>query len=106
MSAMIATWSWVTFYLIVHVLAVIIAFGPTFAYPLIGAKVAKNPQHAVFAVDIIETIAKRLTLPLGVVVAAAGTGLLYSLHIPLWSTPWLIVAILLYTAAYAYGALV
>jgi len=103
---MVAAWSWVTFWLVVHILGIIIAFGPSFASPIIGALTARHPEHAVFAVEVIETSAKRLTLPLGVIVALSGTGLIYSLHIPLWSTPWLIVAIVLYAAAYTYGLLV
>ncbi len=103
---MVATWSWVTFWLILHVLGVIIAFGPNFANPFIGILIAKHPQHAVFAVEVQETVSKRLTIPLGVVVAASGTGLIYSLHIPLWSTPWLIGAIVLYAAAYLFGVFV
>src|SRR5207249_922993 len=33
---MIAATGWTIFYLTVHILGVIIAFGPTFAYPIIG----------------------------------------------------------------------
>ncbi|HEY7280200.1 MAG TPA: DUF2269 family protein [Actinomycetota bacterium] len=103
---MVAAWSWITFWLVVHIVGVLLAFGPSFAYPFFGALVAKQPQHAKFFVEGSETVSKRLTLPIGVIVAVAGVGLIYSLHIPLWSTPWLIVAIVLYAAAYLYGLLV
>ena len=103
---MVATWSWVTFWLILHVLGVLLAFGPAFANPIMGAILAKYPQHAIYAVKVGETIATRMTIPIGVVVALSGTGLIYSLHVPLWSTPWLIVAIALYTAAYGFGLFV
>src|SRR5207244_4290261 len=76
------------------------------ANPIMGAILAKYPQHAIYAVKVGETIATRMTLPIGVVVALSGTGLIFSLHVPLWSTPWLIVAIVLYAAAYAFGAFV
>ena len=103
---MIAAWSWTTFWLVVHLLGVLLAFGPTFAYPFMGALVAKHPEHARYFVEVTEVVAKRMTLPLGVLVALSGTGLIFTLHIPLWSTPWLIVAIVLYAAAYSYGLFV
>jgi hypothetical protein len=39
-------WSPFTLFLILHILAVIVAFGPTFAFPLMGGMIAKNPQWA------------------------------------------------------------
>jgi len=103
---MVAAWSWVTFWLIVHVLGVLLAFGPTFAFPFFGRLLEKHPENARFFVEGTEIIEKRLILPLGVVVALAGVGLIYTLHIPLWSTPWLIVALVLYASAYGYAVFV
>lgn len=50
--------SWHSFWLILHVLAVVVAFGPTFAFPLIAAFGRKHPQFAVAALHISELIEK------------------------------------------------
>src|SRR5439155_25094182 len=97
---------WFHFYLVVHILGVLLAFGPTFAYPFFGMLVQKYPQAATYFVEGTEVIAKRLTLPLGVVVALTGVGMIYTAHIPLWHSKWLIASIILYTAAYSYGVFV
>ena len=87
---------WFHFYLVVHILGVLLAFGPTFAYPFFGMLVQKYPQAATYFVEGTEVIAKRLTLPLGVVVALTGVGMIYTAHIPLWHSKWLIASIVLY----------
>src|SRR6266571_823968 len=99
-------WNWFTFFLIVHILAVLVAFGPSFGYPIIGALIAKHPQHAVFGTEVIETIATRMTVPLAVVVPLSGTGLIYNVHIDLWHSEWLVISIVLYTAMFIYGVFV
>ena len=97
---------WFHFYLVVHIIGVLLAFGPTFAYPFFGMLVQKYPQGALLFVEGTELIAKRLTLPLGAVVAFAGVGMIYTAHIDLWKSGWLIISIILYTAAYSFGLLV
>jgi hypothetical protein len=61
-------WSWFTFFLILHILAVLGAFGPAFAYPLIGPMIGREPQHATILTRLIATIDRRMTLPLSVIV--------------------------------------
>ena len=39
-----------TLFLFLHVGAAIIAFGPTFAFPVIGGMAAKEPMHGNFAI--------------------------------------------------------
>ena len=97
---------WGTFFLYVHILAVIIAFGPTFAFPLIGAMSGKHPQYAMILTEVIDKIERRMTIPLAVVVAAAGTGLIYANHIDLWKTGWLVAGIILFTIAFFFALLV
>jgi uncharacterized membrane protein len=97
---------WFHFYLVVHIVGVLLAFGPTFGYPFFGMLVQRYPQAALLFVEGTEVIAKRLTLPLGVVVPLAGVGMIYTAHIDLWASGWLIVSIILYAAAYSYGLLV
>jgi hypothetical protein len=97
---------WGTFFLYVHILAVIVAFGPTFAFPLIGAMSGKHPQYAMILTEVMEKIEKRMTIPLAVVVALAGTGLIYAQHIDLWKTGWLVAGIILFAIAFFFALLV
>jgi len=97
---------WFTFFLVVHILSVVIAFGPTFAFPIIGATSAQQPQHALVLTELIHTIVRRLTVPLAIVVPLAGTGLIYAGHVDLWSSEWLIASIVIYTAVFFYAILV
>lgn len=97
---------WFHFYLIVHILGVVVAFGPTFGFPFFGMLVQKYPQAAMFFTEGSEIIEKRLTLPLAVVVPLAGVGLIYTGHIPLIHSKWLIASIILYTAAFSFALLV
>ncbi len=50
--------------LFLHVLGAIIAFGPTFAFPIIGAMGGKEPQHANFATRAAHLVGQRLDEPL------------------------------------------
>lgn len=97
-------WSWHSFWLWLHILSAIIAFGPTFAYPLIGAQIAKSPQNAVFGVRVMETISMRLTLPFAVVgLPVAGIALILTGQIDFFGTTWLLIAVGLYIVALIYS---
>src|SRR5207245_809687 len=71
-------WSWFTFWLILHILAAIVAFGPTVRFPIIAARARKDPQHGAFGAALIEFIQKRVTLPVALVIPVTGVGLIYS----------------------------
>jgi hypothetical protein len=62
--------------LYLHVLGAIVAFGPTFAFPIIGAMGGKEPQHANFAIRASHAIGSRLVEPLALSMAITGVGLL------------------------------
>ena len=99
-------WSWFTFWLSLHILAVIVAFGPTAAFGLIGGYAQRNPQWAVPSTAIMDLIEKRLTVPLAVVVPLLGTALIFTAHVDLWHSEWLLLAIVLYTLLFFYAVLV
>ncbi|MFL5797853.1 MAG: DUF2269 family protein [Actinomycetota bacterium] len=99
-------WSWFTFYLIVHILGVIIAFGPNFAFPFMGALLEKHPEAALYMAEVIEVVERRMVLPLAVVVALAGTGLIFTAHVDLWHSEWLLISIVLYAAAFFFALFV
>jgi len=99
-------WSWFTFWLSLHILAVIVAFGPTAAFGIIAAYGQRNPQWAVPSTAIMDLIEKRLTVPLAVVVPLFGTALIFTAHVDLWRSEWLLLAIVLYTLLFFYAVLV
>ena len=99
---------WFNLWLYLHILAVIVAFGPSFTFGPISAMMRKNPQHAVFGAEIIEFIESKMTIPLAVLVPLFGTALIYTApgHIDLWKSEWLIIAIVLYTITFAFALFV
>jgi hypothetical protein len=99
-------WDWFHFWLILHILAVVIAFGPTFAFGLIATYGQKHPQFALASAEISELIEKRLTYPLAVLVPLFGTGLIYTAHVDLWRSEWLLISIPLYIAIFSFSVFV
>jgi len=93
-----------TLILFLHILGAIVAFGPTFAFSIIGSMGGKEPMHANFATRVSQVIGHRLVLPLAVVQGV--TGVLLFLTIPggidLTKVFWLDVAVVLYLIALGY----
>ena len=96
--------NWFLFWLFLHILAAIIAFGPIFVFPLVGVLAAKQPQHIAFAVAINHAIEQRLVLPVGATMLISGAGLIWTANINFFATPYLIVAVVLYIAALGIGS--
>jgi hypothetical protein len=91
--------------LFLHVLGAIVAFGPTFAFSLIGAMGGAEPQHANFATRITDAITSKRVLPVGFTLPITGLAMLAVVGInPLererW---WLALGIVLYLIVYGYG---
>jgi uncharacterized membrane protein len=99
-------WSWFTFWLMLHIATVLVAFGPDFAFPFIAALVQKHPEHGAFATEVIHVVESKLTIPLAVIVPFEGLALIYSAHIQLWKSEWLIISIILYTATFFFALLI
>jgi hypothetical protein len=93
--------NWYEFWLFLHIMAAIVAFGPIFVFPLVGILRAKNPQHVLFAVHIDESIESRLVIPFALTMPVSGAALIIDRHIDLTSSKWLGVAIILYAIALA-----
>ncbi|HSL33760.1 MAG TPA: DUF2269 family protein [Candidatus Limnocylindrales bacterium] len=98
--------AWLFPYLLfLHVLGAIVAFGPTFAFPFIGAMGGGEPQHANFATRVSHTLAHRLVYPIGITLPI--TGLLMMLVRGIDPSQrvywWLGLAIVLYVIAYGYS---
>jgi len=92
--------------LFVHVLTAIVAFGPTFAFPIIGGMGGKEPQHANFATRVSEAISHRMALPLALTMPVSGVLLIWAARIDLLAARWLLVAIALYVCMISFVILV
>lgn len=90
-----------TLFLFLHIGAAIIAFGPTFAFPLIGAMAGKEPAHGNFAVRVSGMLIDRMVIPFALTMPVSGLFLIYFAHVNLADRTgwWLDIAIVLYVAA-------
>lgn len=97
-----ALFPWLLF---LHILAAIVAFGPTFAFATIGGLGGKEPQHANFATRVSHTISSRLVYPIGITLPITGAAMILVLGIDLTSRAywWLDIAIAIYIVAYGYS---
>ena len=92
--------------LFLHVLAAIIAFGPTFAAPVVASLVAKELQYANFFARSQLLLSKRLITPLALSLGVTGILMVIVTGIDLTSNVWLGVAIVLYVTAIGFALLV
>jgi hypothetical protein len=97
-----ALFPWLLF---LHVLAAIVAFGPTFAFATIGSLGGAEPQHANFATRVSKTISSRLVYPVGITLPITGALMILVLGIDLTSRAywWLDIAIVIYIVAFGYS---
>ena len=91
--------------LFLHIGGAIVAFGPTFAFPFIGAAGGRDPQHAGFAAKLTHTISKKLVTPVALWVGATGVLLIIVAGRSLGEL-WLGTAILLYVLALGFSMFV
>ena len=86
-------------------LGAIVAFGPTFAFAIIGAMGGGEPQHANFATRVSHTISSRLVYPIGITLPITGALMILVRGINLTDRAfwWLDLAIVLYIIAYGYS---
>jgi hypothetical protein len=91
--------------LFLHVLGAIVAFGPTFAFPFIGAMGGGEPQHANFATRVSNTITHRVVFPIGITLPITGAAMILVRGMNLADRAywWLSAAIVLYVIAYGYS---
>ena len=93
----------VPYIVFLHVLGAIIAFGPTFAYSIMGSMAAKEPQHANFSSRQVDMIGKRLVYPLGIFQGITGVLIILGAGYDVMSRAWLAVAIVLYLFTITYA---
>jgi uncharacterized membrane protein len=97
--------NWLPWVLLLHVLGAIIAFGPVFAFPLIGAMGGKEPMHSNFGLRLSIMLSDRLVLPLAIFQGVTGVLLILLAGWDLTDPRgrWLIAAIVLYVVAIGYA---
>lgn len=93
----------VPYIVFLHVLGAIIAFGPTFAYSIMGSMAAKEPQHANFSSRQVDMIGKRLVYPLAIFQGITGVLIIVAAGYDVMSRAWLAVAIVLYLFTLVYA---
>ena len=91
-------------FLFLHIGGAIVAFGPTIAFPIIGARAAKEPMHGNFALRVSEFITERVVEPGAVFVFLMGIGLIVTRGYNLVEDLWVTTAIVLFiiTLAFSY----
>jgi uncharacterized membrane protein len=97
---------WLAIFLFLHVMGAIVAFGPTYAYPIIGRMGGAEPQHANFATRVTHAISTQRVLPLAVFQGITGVALILVTGINLLATRWLLLGILLYLIVLGYNVLI
>jgi len=86
-------------FLFAHVLGAIIAFGPTFTFPIIGRLGAQERIHGNFATRLSLAISNVQVAPFAILQGITGIGLVVTGNIDILGTPWLLIGILLYLIA-------
>jgi len=94
---------WIPYLLFLHVMGAILAFGPTFAYSIMGAMAGSEPQHANFSARQVEAIGNRLVYPLAIFQGVTGVLLIWATSIDLRAATWLGISIVLYAIALTFA---
>ena len=95
-----------TLFLYLHISGVIIAFGPTIAFPFIAAHAAKEPMHGNFALRVGEWISSKVVEPGAVFVFLMGVGLIITKGYNPLEQLWVGLAIVLFLVTFTFANLV
>lgn len=98
------TWSGI--FLFLHIGSVIVAFGPTIAFPFFAARAANEPMHGNFVLRATEFVSNRVVEPVAVVVFLTGVGLIVTLGYNPLERLWLAAAIVLFLITFTYANVV
>ena len=98
----------IPWFLVLHVLGAIIAFGPSFSFPIIGAMGAADRAHANFAVRVSHAISTKRQVPVALTMPVTGIGLIWSAGIDpfIRNSRWLALGIVLYVILFTYAVAV
>lgn len=91
--------TWYLFFLFLHILAVLLAFGTAMlAFPFIGIFAAKEPEHLNFALRLRYALGRRAVTPLAAITLGLGIVLIFLGHWNLFGDQWLAISIVLFAA--------
>jgi uncharacterized membrane protein len=95
----------VPWFLVLHVLGAIIAFGPTFSFTVIRDLGRADPMHGNFATRVSAAISDRRVIPVALTMPVTGIGLIWSAGIDPFipETRWLLLGVTLYLIALTYS---
>ena len=93
-------------FLFAHVLGAVIAFGPTFSFPIIGRLGGQERPHANFATRLSYTLSRVQVTPFAILQGITGVALIIVGNIDVLKLPWLMIAIVLYAVALTYAIFV
>src|SRR5688572_3028982 len=82
--------------LFLHIGGAILAFGPTYTFPILGPMAGREPQHGNFALRFQHRVAMRLILPLALFQGVTGLLLVWRVGYNIFATGWLLAGIALY----------
>ena len=89
--------------LFLHVFGAIIAFGPSYSFPIIGRMGGGEPQHANFATRVSLALTRQRVLPLAILQGVTGAGLVIVRGYDITRPSWLSVSIVLYAIALVFA---
>ncbi len=98
--------TWSKIWLFLHILSIIVAFGPTPVFGIIAAGIQKEPQFASFGVKINNMIESRLVLPAFTLAPLFGAALIFTRRYEFWKTTWLLIAVAVFIVAWSIGVFV
>ena len=95
-------------FLFLHVLGAIIAFGPSFSFPIIGAMGAADRAHGNFATRVGYAISTKRVVPVALTMPVTGIGLIWAAGIDPFTrdTRWLLLGILVYVVLFTFSVTV
>jgi uncharacterized membrane protein len=96
----------VDFLLFLHIMAAIVAFGPTFVFPVIMGMARKDPQHLAFGAKVIHAISSKVTKLGAIAAGILGVLLILAADLSLSDNPWLLISLLIYMIAIVFSIVV
>jgi len=98
------------FWLFLHVFSVIVAYGPTYAFPLTVGLARKDPKHVPFAAKVNETISMKMTWPFSILAGLTGIAMILTerdvYFDSFFETRWLVSGVALYVIGVTFSATV
>lgn len=98
---------WIQVFFFLHIGAAIVAFGPTFIFPVIGVMGGKEPMHVNFATRVSHAIASKVVVPVALTMPLSGIGLIWLVPIDVLDPKgyWLLAGIAVYVFAIGFVVL-